>query len=244
MKRYTLILNLISINSFINSYAQDSLFKDTVSFSKHDFSVELGLHRSSFTGKRYIQPPVCDWRYDCRNFGGYYEFPTTGLQLGFLYTYSHQLIKHFKVGSGLYIVQRYSEYKGDSATLRKAGQSNLLFTHLEYRPITLELPVNLVFFMNNASISLGIHRVIALYGEVKKTQAIGKKTVVRRLELSFLTYPSEYNYDNYYLSLKFYYNIKNKLHDFQLFCGIYTDFYLSYYRVQGGLNIPIYSINN
>lgn len=226
----------------ILTVAQDySAQNDSTSHSKYKFSVEIGVHRSLISGKRYIDPNICGRDPgdipSCCKLGGFTINPVNGFQLNALYDYSFN--KNLSVRSGVSVFNRTTKFESDSATIADIISKKYYGVCLDpninkykYSSINIEIPLYIGYEKNNFSAYFGIKALIAAY----RRTTIGYVNNTESASATFKFIPGKIIIT--YFDFKLYYLIKNSLQDFKVFAGIdFNDFGLSYY-LQTGLNIP------
>jgi len=128
--------------------------KDSVTFYRHSFSVELGTHYNYFPGDGYIQPLKLP-AIDPGPYGGLTKKSSFNIQAGFLYTYHFN--KSIAITSGL------SYYNRKRILLRSAAVDTIdpslyfLSPYIEYRTSSnsIEIPLLIGYSIKKFSVLLG-----------------------------------------------------------------------------------------
>lgn len=231
----------------ILAVAQDyTAQNDSTSYSKHNFSVEVGVHRSLITGKRYIDPNICGRDVGdigdssgCCNLGGFTINPVNGFQFNALYDYS--LHKNLSVRSGVSVFNRIDKFESDSATIADilskkyynvCPDPNII--KYKYSSINIEIPLYIGYKKDNFSAYFGIKALIAAY----RRTTIGYVNNTESASAIFKFIPGKII--RTYFDFKLYYLLKNSLCNFKVFAGVDFNDYSNYY-FQSGINITLLS---
>jgi len=216
--------------------------KDTVSFYKHSFSVELGMNRASTIGNRYFEPLPLS--ISSNKYAGFTKLPSIGLQFSIYYEY--KISVKIKIRSGVSFISRRRRYESDSITLAVIEQDNshIQFTKpyiikYQYTPVNLEIPIYIGYELSRFSVYLGIKAKIATYN-ISSTKDVSNSVVTNK-NFNFEVPKNRYSY---FMNLNLYYRLKSdKLKVFTgIDSGIYPG-YSGYFYWQLGINVPIKKFN-